>query len=177
MPVWLGTQQKTMSFLAIFKKTHFRITIPISACSSFMWCKAWRHESESVKTMYLDAVEILICPNFSSESLTDYLSCCVGVRQGKHLSPLLFNLFLNDTEDSFRTKDCRGIAIDFMFSDSLIHVQMAIVLVVLLYANDTILIAEHYNDIQVQESTSSPIEVGSRRRVLGCYGIWNVPWD
>ena len=61
MPVWLGTQQKTMSFLAIFKKTHFRITIPIRGCSSFMWCKAWRHESEYVKTMYLDAVEILIC--------------------------------------------------------------------------------------------------------------------
>ena len=25
-----------------------------------MWCKAWRHESESVKTIYLDALEILI---------------------------------------------------------------------------------------------------------------------
>ena len=36
MPVWLGTQQKTMSFLAIFKKTHFRITIPIRGCSSFI---------------------------------------------------------------------------------------------------------------------------------------------
>ena len=46
-----------MSFLAIFKKTHFRITIPIS----FIRCKAWRHESESVKTMYLDAIESSIC--------------------------------------------------------------------------------------------------------------------
>ena len=56
MPVWLGTQQKT-----IFKTTHFHITIPIRGCSSFICCKAWRHESESVKTMYLDAVDILIC--------------------------------------------------------------------------------------------------------------------
>ena len=42
-------------------KRHFRITIPIRGCSSFIWCKAWRHESESVKTMYLDAIESLIC--------------------------------------------------------------------------------------------------------------------
>ena len=29
--------------------------------------------------------------------------------------------------------------------------------------------------LQVQGSTSSPTGVGSRRRVLRCYGIWNVP--
>ena len=29
-------------------------------------------------------------------TLTDYFSCCVGVRQGEHLSPLLFSLFVND---------------------------------------------------------------------------------
>ena len=53
--------KKQCLFLAIFKKTHFRITIPIRGCSSFIWCKAWRHESESVKTMYLDAIDSLIC--------------------------------------------------------------------------------------------------------------------
>ena len=37
------------------KKTPFRITIPINECSSFIDCKAWRHESESLKTMHLDA--------------------------------------------------------------------------------------------------------------------------
>ena len=45
---------------AKFKKTHFRITIPINGCSSFIDCNAWRHESESVKTMYLDATEYFI---------------------------------------------------------------------------------------------------------------------
>ena len=65
MPVWLGTQPKTMYFWAIFKKTHFRITISMRGCSSFIWCKAWRHESESVKAMYLDAIESLIY-NFKS---------------------------------------------------------------------------------------------------------------
>ena len=60
MPIWLGTQQKIISFLAKFKNAHFRNTIPIKGCSSFIDCKAWRHESESVKTMYLDATEYFI---------------------------------------------------------------------------------------------------------------------
>ena len=30
MPTWLGTQHKRMFLLAIFKKTHFRIAIPIN---------------------------------------------------------------------------------------------------------------------------------------------------
>ena len=41
--------------LAIFKTTHFRITIPINGCSSFIYTKAWKHESESVKNINLDA--------------------------------------------------------------------------------------------------------------------------
>ena len=48
----VGTQQKVMSLLGTFKKIHFRITILIKGCSR---CKVWRHESESVKIMYLDA--------------------------------------------------------------------------------------------------------------------------
>ena len=54
------TQQKIMSLLAIFKKTHFRITIPIKGCSNFIYNKAWRHESESVKNMNMDADAFLI---------------------------------------------------------------------------------------------------------------------
>ena len=60
MPTWLGIQHKIMFFLAIFKKTQFRITIPIKVCSSFIYNKAWRHESESVKIINLDADAFLI---------------------------------------------------------------------------------------------------------------------
>ena len=49
-----------MSLLAIFKKTHFRIAIPIKGCSSFIYNKAWIHESESVKITNLDADACLI---------------------------------------------------------------------------------------------------------------------
>ena len=44
-----------MFLMAIFKKTHFRIAIPIKGCSSFIYNRAWRHENESVKIINLDA--------------------------------------------------------------------------------------------------------------------------
>ena len=59
MPTLLDTQQKVITLLAKFKKIHFRITIPIKECSSFIYCKAVRHESESVKIIYLDAIEFV----------------------------------------------------------------------------------------------------------------------
>ena len=59
IPLMLGTQQKIMSLLSTFKKTHFRI-IPIKGCSSFIDCEVWRHESECVKTIYLNATEFLM---------------------------------------------------------------------------------------------------------------------
>ena len=49
-----------MSLLAIFKKTHFRITIPIKGYSRFTYNKAWRHGSESVKIINMDADPFLI---------------------------------------------------------------------------------------------------------------------
>ena len=50
-----------MSLLAKLKKTHIRITISITECSIFIYYKTWRHESESVKIIYLDTKESLIC--------------------------------------------------------------------------------------------------------------------
>ena len=78
-------------------------------------------------------------------TLTDYFSFCVGVRQGEHLSPLLFS-FVNDIEQEFRKSDCRGISIDELSIDSLIHTS--IVLLVLLYADDKVLFANNYQDMQ-----------------------------
>ena len=79
-------------------------------------------------------------------TLTDYFSCSVGIRQGENVSPLLFSLFVNDIEQEFRKSDCRGINIDELSIDSLIHTS--IVLFVLLYADDTVLFANNYQYMQ-----------------------------
>ena len=79
-------------------------------------------------------------------TLTDYFSCSVGVRQGENVSPLLFSLFVNDIEQEFRKCDCRGISVDELSIDYLI--DTSIVLFVLLYADDTVLFANNYQDMQ-----------------------------
>ena len=48
-----------MPLLANFKKTQFRITIPIKRCSSFVDCKAGRHESESSRSLMIAQISAL----------------------------------------------------------------------------------------------------------------------
>ena len=50
------------------------------------------------------------------------------------------------TEQEFTKRDCRGISIDEISIDSLIHTS--IVLFVLLYVDDTVLLTNNYQDMQ-----------------------------
>ena len=68
------TRKNNVFFGKLLKKTHFRITIPIRGCSSIIWHKAGRHESESVKTMYLEAIEYLICSRVLTIAQTSALN-------------------------------------------------------------------------------------------------------
>ena len=52
MPVWLSTHKKS-SFYWQNLKRHFRITIPIKGCSSFIHCKVWRQKSESITNIWM----------------------------------------------------------------------------------------------------------------------------
>ena len=42
-------------------------------------------------------------------SYSDFFNCSVGVRQGEHLSPVLFSLFLNDLEEFLVSNNNNGI--------------------------------------------------------------------
>ena len=70
-------------------------------------------------------------------------SCENGVRQGENLSPILFSLFLNDLESHLLIQGGQGITLN---SD--INELYWLKLLVLLYADDTILLAESASDLQ-----------------------------
>ena len=82
--------------------------------------------------------------------LSDYFFCKVGVRQGENLSPLLFALFLNDLE-LYLSRHYNGLKyasneINKLLSDE--DVEIFLKLYLLLYADDTVIMAESPDDLQ-----------------------------
>ena len=67
-----------------------------------------------------------------------------GVRQGKNLSPVLFSLYLNDLEAHLLYNTNTGLTIDCYNIDITFYLR----LIVLLYANDTVILASNAADLQ-----------------------------
>ena len=83
--------------------------------------------------------------------ISEYFACNVGVRQGENLSPLLFTIYLNDFE-YYVSRQYRGLAqlshdISLNLSDD--DVEIFLRLYVLLYADDTIVMAESPQELQL----------------------------
>ena len=100
-----------------------------------------------IYNLYLNAKS---CVKTSSGAISDYFLCNVGVRQGENLSPLLFAIYLNDFEACLR-KYYNGLQelsgdINKFLSDE--DVEVFVKLYVLLYADDTIIMAETVADLQ-----------------------------
>ena len=92
-----------------------------------------------IRSMYS---EIKLCIKFNG-AVSQYFCCKNGVRQGENLSPVLFAIFMNDLE-SFLLEN-GGNSIDFGINeDVLVYVK----LIVLLYADDTIVFADNEHDLQ-----------------------------
>ena len=96
-----------------------------------------------VKNMYRNRKS---CASVNSKS-SNFFPCNIGVRQGETLSPLLFSIFLNDLEDFLcQTGNINSI---FCASDNINDTLYIFLKVfVLLYADDTVIIAESAEDLQ-----------------------------
>ena len=75
------------------------------------------------------------CVMYSGEQSNFFQSHC-GVRQGENLSPVLFSLFLNDLEEFMQRSHCTGINLKTTDNDTDVFIK----LLVLLYADDTVLL-------------------------------------
>ena len=85
----------------------------------------------------------------TEQGLSAFFSCNIGLRQGENLPPILFSLFLNDLKSIFSRsvnglKLPHSIARDFDFHD----IENYVHLFLLLYADDTIILAETPGDMQ-----------------------------
>ena len=86
-----------------------------------------------------------------NNKLSKSFNCNVGVRQGDNLSPLLFAIFLNDFEQFISTKYSGLDALNNLYSKAATNDEILTLLklYVLLYADDTIIMAESPNELQL----------------------------
>jgi hypothetical protein len=76
---------------------------------------------------------------FLNGEKSEYFFSFRGVRQGENLSPLLFSLYLNDLEDFMFKNGC--LPLNTQFDGSMNQLTDYIKLLVLLYADDTVIVS------------------------------------
>ena len=81
---------------------------------------------------------------FSQGNTSSFFSSFAGVRQGENLSPILFSLYLNDLEAFLMHNSSAGLDIEFQNTNISLYFR----LLVLLYADDTVLLCSNAEDLQ-----------------------------
>ena len=79
---------------------------------------------------------IISCVKFDG-NISVIFYCQSGVRQGEHVSPHLFAIFINDLENCLNTEQYNGINIDDIILTDFLKI------LILLYADDTVMFAEN----------------------------------
>lgn len=83
-----------------------------------------------------------------NNNFSEYFPCRIGVRQGENLSLFLFALFLNDVESFLMTTNNIGVStISYEIEHEL---GILLRLMIILYADDTVLLSETPEDLQNQ---------------------------
>ena len=80
----------------------------------------------------------------SEGQLSDFFVSNVGVRQGENLSPLLFSIYVDDLENYLSTNGSVQLEVDKMF-----NTENVLKLLVLLYTDDTLILADSPENLQI----------------------------
>ena len=119
---------------------------------SYLWSKllSYNIKGKFMKLIYNLYQSTKACIKLNN-SISNSFDCNIGVRQGDNLSPLLFSLFINDFE-TFLSDKYNGLkSIKDLSAEisELEEIDVLLKLFVLLYADDTIILAENPNDLQI----------------------------
>ena len=107
--------------------------------------KAYKNDvnGKMFRIIYNMYQKIKSCVSLNKEQSLFFTSD-MGLRQGENLSPVLFSLYLNDLESFLLSHSCKGIDIEANTADIYFYMR----LLELLYADDTVILAENSDDLQ-----------------------------
>ena len=88
--------------------------------------------------------EIKSCVSAKND-ISGFFISNIGVRQGENLSPILFSIYLNDLEGFLEQNRNFGIPVECLTEELYFFLKIG----VLLYADDTVFLAENENDLQI----------------------------
>ena len=113
---------------------------------SALWCKLFDHGIKGkiltiIRNMYSEAKSCVR----AGGSLSSFFRCTAGVRQGENLSPILFAIYLNDFKEYLVQKSSGGLT---TLENELEELNIFVKLYTLLYADDTVILAETAADLQ-----------------------------
>ena len=142
---YLGCNKKLFCAFVDYKKAFDSVN------RLHLWHKLLQHgiDGRCIKIMYNMYSKAKSCVKVNNV-LSNFFTSNVGVRQGENLSPILFSVFLNDLSQFMSTK-FEGLAtmskmtFDYLSTDD---VDVYLRLFLLLYADDTVLLAENANELQ-----------------------------
>ena len=139
------------SLIEIYKQSHRRLYCAFIDYKkafdlddrSSLWTKMLKEnvDGKFLKVIYALYDNAKSCVRKGGE-ISEYFSCNVGVRQGENLSPLLFAIYLNDFEKALQPCYAGLNYIKEITEDEFFNFQVLLKLYVLLYADDTVVLAE-----------------------------------
>ena len=110
-----------------------------------LWNKLLKNEinGKFFRVIYNLYQNIKSCVTINNSNST-FFESYIGLRQGENLSPILFSIFLNDLELNLQSRHNNGI--EFEYDDD--EVFHSIQMLVLLYADDTVIMADSPESLQ-----------------------------
>ena len=78
-------------------------------------------------------------------NVSRFFKCEKGVREGEHLSPILFSMYVNDLYKYLISKDCKGLSVPFEDDNKKLYYLM---LPIVMYADDSVIFGTNKKSLQ-----------------------------
>ena len=142
--IYLSKSKKLFALFVDYKTAFDRIS------RSILWLKLVNNGINGKKfRIYNHYKEAKSCIEYNGK-LSPFFPCNIGVRQGENLSPLLYAIYVNDFSSHLGTT-IKGLPYIMKLASNIAgdYMELYRKLFILLYADDTVILAESANDMQM----------------------------